>query len=88
MPPTKFWLNPTYGLGGDVFEEILDSPHSPHLGYENRTIKGILNLHDALMPKMKFQLNLTYGSGDVKKLKTDDDDGDFRTKDNRPYHRP
>ena len=29
MPPIKFWLNRTYGLGGDVE----DGRHRGHLGY-------------------------------------------------------
>ena len=31
IPHIKFQLNPTYGLGGDVFEEFQDG----HLGYRN-----------------------------------------------------
>ena len=37
MSPIKFWLNPTYGLEGDVVSSI--SRWLPyHLGYGNRTI--------------------------------------------------
>ena len=31
-----------------------------HLGYWNRTIVAILNLHNTPMPLIKFKLNLTY----------------------------
>ena len=55
MPPIKFWLNQTYGLGGDV----------GHLGYRNRTTLAILNLYVAAMPPIMFWLNPTYGLGDV-----------------------
>ena len=55
MPPIKFWLNLTYGLGGDVVEEFQDG----HLGYPNGTIEAILNLCVTVMPPIKFQLNLT-----------------------------
>ena len=41
------------------FEEFQDG----HLGYRNGTILAILNLYVALMPPIKFQLNLTNGLG-------------------------
>ena len=41
-----------------MFEEFQD------LGYGNKTILAILNLHGATMPSTKFQLNPTYSSGD------------------------
>ena len=46
------------------FEEFQDGCHSDHLGYRNRTILGILNLHVAPMPPIKFGLNsdLAFGS--------------------------
>ena len=44
------------------FEEFQNSPYS---GYRNRMILAILNLYIAPMPPIKFQLNLTYGFGDV-----------------------
>ena len=50
MPPIKFWLNPSYSLGGD----------GGHLGYQNRTILAILNLYVAPMPPIKFWHNLTW----------------------------
>ena len=59
MPPIKFRLNPTYGLG-DIFEEFQDGPHGGHLGYWNRTTLAILNLYFAPMPSTKFWLNLTW----------------------------
>ena len=34
-----------------------------HLGYRNGTILAILNHYVALMPPIKFRLNLTYGLG-------------------------
>ena len=50
------------------FEEFQDGGH---LGYLNRMILAILNLHVATMPPTKFQLNPTYGSaGDVKNVKS------------------
>ena len=65
MLPIKFWLNPTYRLGGDVkmsFEEFQDGVH---LGYRNGTTLAILNLYVAPMPPIKFWLNPTYSLGDV-----------------------
>ena len=41
-----------------------------HLGYQNGTIFAILNLHVATMPPTKFQLNPTYGYGDVENVKS------------------
>ena len=52
------------------FEEFQDGRHGGHLGYQNRTILAILNLNVATMPPTKFQLNPTYGSGDVKNVKS------------------
>ena len=53
------------------FEEFQDGHHASHLGYRNRTILAILNLHVAIMPPTKFQLNATYGLGeDVKNVKS------------------
>ena len=55
------------------FEEFQDDHHGDNLGYPNRTILAILNLHVATMPPTKFQLNPTYGSGeDVKSLRRRD----------------
>ena len=68
MPPIKFQLNQTYGLGGEAFQ---DSHHGGHLGYQNRMILAILHLHVATMPPTKFQLNPTYSSGgDVENVKS------------------
>ena len=47
------------------FEEFQDSHPGSHLGYPNRIILAILNLYAALMPPIKFWLNLTYSLGDV-----------------------
>ena len=50
------------------FEDFQDGSH---LGYWNRTILAILNLHVVPMPPTKFQSNLTYGSGgDVENVKS------------------
>ena len=60
MPPIKFQLSPTYGLGGDVVGRISRwPPYGGHLGYPNGTILAILNLHTATMPPIKFQLDPT-----------------------------
>ena len=48
------------------FEEFQDGRHGSHLWYQNGTILAIMNLHAATMSPTKFQLNTTYGSGDVK----------------------
>ena len=52
------------------FEEFQDGHHGGHLGYQKGTILAILNLHVAIMPPTKFQLNPTYVSGDVEKVKS------------------
>ena len=59
MFPLKFWLNPTYGLGGDVVLSISRWP--PWISERNHL--AILNLHVAPMAPIKFLLNLTYGFG-------------------------
>ena len=53
IPPIKFRLNLTYGLGGDI----------GHLGYPNGSILAILNVCVTVMLPIKFWLNLTYGLG-------------------------
>ena len=63
MPPIKFWLKQTNGLGGDVVWRIPRWPPGHHLGYQKGTIFAILNLYNAPMPPIKFRLNLTYGLG-------------------------
>ena len=45
------------------FEEFQDGHHCSHLGYRDGTILAILNLYNAPMPPIKFQLNLIYGLG-------------------------
>ena len=45
------------------FEDFQDGQHSGHLGYQNRMILAILNLHMAPMPPIKFGFNLTKDSG-------------------------
>ena len=65
IPPNKFWLNPTYSLGGDgsirltvweemPFEEFLYDRHGGHLGYRNGIILAILNLCVTVMPPSSF----------------------------------
>ena len=62
MLTIKFWLNPTYGLGGDVFWRISRWPP----WYRNGTFLAILNLYVPTMHPIKFRLNLTYGfAGDI-----------------------
>ena len=54
-----------------LFEEVQDAWLGGHLGYQNRTIFAILNLHAATMPPTKFQPNPTYESGgDVENVKS------------------
>ena len=53
MPPIKFPLNLTYGLGGDVI--------AGHLGYLNGMFLTVLNLYVTVMLPNKFWLNHTYG---------------------------
>ena len=48
-----------------LFEKFQDGHHGSHLGYRNRMILAILNLYLTVMPPIKFQLNQTYGLGDV-----------------------
>ena len=52
MPPIKFRLNPTHGLGEMSFEEFHD---------RNETILAILILDVTVKPPIKFRLNPTYG---------------------------
>ena len=47
------------------FEEFQDGHCGSHLGYRNGMILAILNLYVSPMSPIKFQLNLTYGLGDV-----------------------
>ena len=54
-----------------MFEDFQDGHHGSRLGYQNRTILVILNLHVAPMPSTEFQLNPTYDSGeDVETVKS------------------
>ena len=39
------------------FEDFQDGHHGSHLGYQNKTILAILNLHVASMPPIIFGLN-------------------------------
>ena len=45
------------------FKDFHDGCHGGNLGYQNRTILAILNLHAAPMPSTKFPLHPTYCSG-------------------------
>ena len=58
MPPIKFRLNPSHGLGGDDknFKMVA-------VGYQNVTILSILNLRVSQMPPTMFQFNPTFCSG-------------------------
>ena len=69
-------LPPSFGLiwltvrEETSFEDSFEDFQDGHLGYQNRTILAILNLHVATMPPTKFQLNLTLDSGgDVEIVK-------------------
>ena len=41
MPPTKFQLNQTYGLGEMSLEELQEGCFGSHLGYQNLMILAI-----------------------------------------------
>ena len=70
MPPIKFQLNRTYGLGGDVVRRISTwSPGRPSWISEWNDFSNS-DFHVATMPPTKFQLNPTYGSGDVENVKS------------------
>ena len=56
--------------GEMLFEEFQDGRHGGHLGYRNGKSLAILNLHAATVPPTKFQLNPTWGSGDVENVKS------------------
>ena len=58
MPPITFRLNPTYDLGDVTIG---------HLGYRNRTILAIRNLHNTPVPTITFQFNPIYGLAHVLK---------------------
>ena len=61
MPPIKFRLNLTYGLGGDVWR-ISRWPS----WISERNVLAILNFYVTVMPPIKFRLNPTCGLvGDV-----------------------
>ena len=62
LPPSfgSVWL--TF-LRQMIFEDFQDGLHGGHLGYRNKLILAILNLHVASMPPTNFQLNPTYHSG-------------------------
>ena len=52
------------------FEEFQDSCYGGYLGYRNEMILAILNLYVALMPPIKFWLNLTrFGRCGLKNFK-------------------
>ena len=68
-PPSSF-----SSIGLKVWEEMsfeeFEGRPGGHLGYRNRMILAILNLPVTTMPPTKFQLNPTYGSGDVENVKS------------------
>ena len=59
VPPIKFQFNPTYGLGGDIFEDFQEDQHGGHRGYQKEMILAILNLHVTPVPPTKFGFSLT-----------------------------
>ena len=50
MPPIKFQLNPTNGLGGDVILDFQYGRHRGHLGYRNGMTLSLLSLNVAQIP--------------------------------------
>ena len=48
MPPTKFQLNQTYGLGEMSFEEPKEGCYGSLLGYQRLMILAIMILHVTL----------------------------------------
>ena len=50
------------------YEEFQDGRHGGHLVYRNETILAILIFHVSTMLPTKFQLNPTYGSGEMSKM--------------------
>ena len=60
-----FAFNKVSAQSDIILEQMLfkDGHCGSHLGFQNRKILAILNLHLAPMPPIKFQLNLTYGLG-------------------------
>ena len=63
MPPIKFQVNLTYGLGADVVSRFSRLPPWRPSWILNITNLAILNLHVTSMPPIKFRLNLTYHLG-------------------------
>ena len=43
------------------FEKNQNSCHGSQIGYQNRMIQAILNVHVAPIPQTKFRFNLTLG---------------------------
>ena len=54
MPPIRFRLNLTYGLGEMSFEEFQDGHRGDHLGYRKGTILAILHLYVTVMPSINL----------------------------------
>ena len=46
-----------------TIEDLQDGCCGGHLGYSNKMVLAILNVHGTQMPPCKFWLNLTYHSG-------------------------
>ena len=62
MPPIKFWLNPTYDLGGDVVWRTSRWPPWRPSWISERTILSILNLCVTVMPPIVLaQSDLRFG---------------------------
>ena len=63
--PSLRCLPSSFGSVRLTVREEMSFEGGGHLGYRNRTILAILNLCVTVMPPIKFQLNPTYGLGDV-----------------------
>ena len=59
-PWRQSWISERNDFSNSKYLHCSDGDH---LGYQNGTILANLNLYVALMPSIKFRLNLTYGFG-------------------------
>ena len=68
LQPSFFliWLTIWEQMSFEDFHDGRHGRHGSHLGYWTETILAILYLHVAPMAPTKFQLSLTYNSGDLK----------------------
>ena len=60
MPSNMFQYNLKfmYGLESYAFWKKKNSCHGSQIGYQNRMIQAILNVHVAPIPQTKFRFNL------------------------------